>query len=96
VATAWSGVLDFLDPECAGLVGYSLISVDSLDNLPAPAGSRWAEADAHDAAHWLRRLEAEPNLRERLAAAALRKARQTFSQAEFEERLRIYTAAQTR
>jgi glycosyltransferase involved in cell wall biosynthesis len=84
VATAWSGVLDFLDAESACLVGYRLVPVDRLDNLPAPAGSHWAEADIQEAADCLRRLEADPGLRQRLAAAARRTAQRVFSQAEFD------------
>jgi glycosyltransferase involved in cell wall biosynthesis len=96
VATAWSGVLDFLDSESAGLVGFRLVPVDRLDNLPAPRGSRWAEADIHEAARWLQRLEAAPELRERLARAALQKARRAFGQAAFEEQLQKYAGAASR
>jgi glycosyltransferase involved in cell wall biosynthesis len=93
VATAWSGVLEFLDPESAALVGYRLVPVDRLDNLPAPPGSRWAEPEIDEAAHWLRRLESEPGLRERLAQAARQKASHAFGQAVFEEHLQKYAGA---
>jgi glycosyltransferase involved in cell wall biosynthesis len=85
VATGWSGVLDFLDSDCAGLVGYELVPVERLDNLPAPQGSVWAEPDVAEAALWLQRLEADRALGRLMAARAHGRAKTVFSQSRFEE-----------
>lgn len=84
VATGWSGVMDFLDRSCAGLVDYSFVPVDQLDNLPAPPGSLWAEPDIADAASWLRRLKENPSLAAQMAVRARDLSRLVFSQAAFE------------
>ena len=85
IATGWSGVLDFLDSDCAALVGYQLVPVERLDNLRAPSGSLWAEPDIAEAARWLQRLEANDTLRRRLGERAQERARVLFSQGHFEE-----------
>jgi len=89
VATGWSGVLDFLDSDCAGLVGYKLVPVERLDNLPAPRGSVWAEPDIAEAARWLQRLESDAELCRHIAARALVRAKAVFSQSHFEEQLAV-------
>lgn len=71
VATGWSAPMDFLDGDSAALVGFKLTPVRD------PAGMYrdgvWAEPDLDQAAAWLRRLAADPELRWRIGAAARRK-----------------------
>jgi hypothetical protein len=93
VTTGWSGVLDFLDRSCAALVNYRLVSVLELDNLPAPAGSLWAEPDIAHAAYWLTRLETDRELRGTLAQRASDLASRVFSQTAFNEAFRQADAA---
>jgi glycosyltransferase involved in cell wall biosynthesis len=69
VATGWSGNLDFMSPETSSLVSYKLIpAIDPRGNYELP-GALWAEPDIEDAADALKRLAADPALRERLGAA---------------------------
>ncbi|WP_299340430.1 glycosyltransferase family 4 protein [uncultured Pseudoxanthomonas sp.] len=55
LATGWSGNLEFMDAECAGLIDYSLVPVPEAA-YPGSAGQRWAEPDEEHAAHWMQRL----------------------------------------
>lgn len=61
VATAWSGNVDFMDENCALMVGYQLKPV-----LPGQyshtSGQHWADADVDQAAAHMRRLWEDPAL----------------------------------
>lgn len=73
IATAWSGNMDYMDHESACLVDYKLIpTADDPWYVPDYLGEAacWAEPDISHAAHWMRRLADEPELRARKAAAA--------------------------
>lgn len=63
VATAYSGVTDFLDQSNSFLVPYRLVELGD-DEGPYPAGARWAAPSAGDAADHLRNLRNDPQLRE--------------------------------
>jgi len=67
VATAWSGVLDFLDESCALLVPSTPTPV--ADPQGIYRGQSWAEPDIAAAAAALMRLRSEPGLGRRLAEA---------------------------
>ena len=69
VATDYSGTRDFCRPEHAALVDYRLVPVRAGE-YPFGDGSRWAEPDLAHAATWLRRLAADPELRQRFGSAA--------------------------
>jgi glycosyltransferase involved in cell wall biosynthesis len=71
LATAFSGVVDFMDADCAMLVPYSLIQVDDPQGIYR--GQQWADPDLDAAAEGLRRLRDNPALRAKLAAAARRR-----------------------
>jgi glycosyltransferase involved in cell wall biosynthesis len=68
VATGWSGNLDFMDADCAALVGFRLVPVD--DPRQVYVGGEWAEPDQADAAARLRQLADDPGLRAALGARA--------------------------
>jgi len=76
IATAWSGNLDYMDAENAFLVGHRLVPVRAetqrayfVESVGPEA--RWAEPDVDDAAAWMRRIAADPDLaRARGARAA--------------------------
>jgi glycosyltransferase involved in cell wall biosynthesis len=68
LATAFSGVLDFMDEACALLVPSRPTPVD--DPQGVYRGQSWAEPDVAAAAEALVRLRADPGLGARLSAAA--------------------------
>jgi len=68
LATAWSGVLDFIDGSCGMLVPSSQTPV--ADPQGIYRDQTWAEPDLGAAAQALGRLRAEPELRARLSTAA--------------------------
>lgn len=69
VATAWSGNMEFMTPDNSCLVGFSLVPVPEGGYLDARA-QRWAEPDVSEAAEWMRRLAAEPQLATRIGEIA--------------------------
>lgn len=74
IATAWSGNMSFMDNSCGCLVRYRLVPVNGNWNFFKPdfigPNAFWAEPMIDDAAHWMRKLHADPHLRRRLGAAA--------------------------
>ena len=76
VATAWSGVMDFLDADCAALVPWTRSPVEDVQAMYA--GGWWAEPDLAVAADHLRRLIEDPQARARLRARAAAKAARVF------------------
>ncbi len=71
VATGWSGNMDFMNERNSAPVSYDLVPVqDPYDGAFIADGQLWAEANVEHAADWLRRLAAEPALRQRLGDAA--------------------------
>jgi glycosyltransferase involved in cell wall biosynthesis len=77
VATAYGGILDYASSASACLVGYELAELsegafylDEPGEWGVEVGQRWASADVDQAAGWLRRLAANPSLRERIGRAA--------------------------
>lgn len=83
VATAWSGVMEFLDPSTAALIGYRFKLVEELDNVSVPAGCRWAEPDLQEAARWLKNLKDNEELRRSMAVAAKKRADMQFHEDVF-------------
>jgi glycosyltransferase involved in cell wall biosynthesis len=63
VATGWSGNMEFMDNDCAALVGYRLVpATDPRGVLQAP-GAQWAEPDIAEAAAHLVNLADDPEAR---------------------------------
>ncbi len=59
VATNWSSNTEFMNEDCACMVGYELVPVNG--EYPGDDGTmQWAEPDAHQAAKFLKRLRDEP------------------------------------
>jgi glycosyltransferase involved in cell wall biosynthesis len=79
LATAYSGVLDFLDETCAVLVPCVLTPV--ADPQGVYRGQTWAEPDLDAAAAGLRRLREDAWLRSTLAEAARRRVAERLSPA---------------
>ncbi len=76
VATAWSGVMDFLDEEAAALAPWTPCPVQDVQAMYT--GGWWAEPDLAAAAGHLRRLLTDADARERLGARAAARAAQVF------------------
>jgi glycosyltransferase involved in cell wall biosynthesis len=71
VATGWSGNMDFMNERNSAPVSYDMVPVqDPYDGAFIADGQHWADAHVDHAADWLRRLAAEPELRQRLGDAA--------------------------
>lgn len=68
VATGWSGNLQFMDRDSAGLVDHRLVPVADDRDIYSLNDAVWAEPDIEHAATWLRRLVDDPPLRAALAA----------------------------
>jgi len=69
IATAWSGNLDFMDPQASCLVDCRLVPVGQTIG-PYEGWQQWAEPDLDQAAGYLRQLKAEPGWAQRLGAKA--------------------------
>ena len=71
IATGWSGNLQFMSPECAALLPYTLVPLDDPAGIyPALEGALWAEPDLEAGAEALADLAKDPGKRQRLGAAA--------------------------
>lgn len=60
IATGWSGNMDFMDKECAGIVEFDLVPVPEHAYIDGK-GQRWAEPREESAAGWMRRLADDRN-----------------------------------
>jgi glycosyltransferase involved in cell wall biosynthesis len=69
VATAWSGNMDFMNAANSLPVDYRLVPLEE-DHGPYARGERWADPDLADAAAKMRRVAADPELRQRLGQRA--------------------------
>jgi glycosyltransferase involved in cell wall biosynthesis len=88
IATCWSGNMSFTNARNSCLVGYDFIPVRGENQIAyAPSnlgpGAVWADARVDEAAHWMRRLADEPQLRERIARTA------RSDMAEYQRRIQI-------
>jgi glycosyltransferase involved in cell wall biosynthesis len=94
ISTAWSGTMDFTGEEDSCLVGYDLVPVVASHPAYRPdaigPGQVWAEPRVDEAAHWMRRLADDAELRARIgsrALAAMAARREQHSKAPFYDRL---------
>ena len=69
VATGWSAILDFMTPDNAILLPYTLVPVKDVDERYVIKDTFWAEVDEDATAAALQRLYADPGFRDRLALA---------------------------
>jgi len=94
ITTAWSGTMDFTGEEDSCLVGYDLVPVVASHPAYRPdaigPGQMWAEPRLDEAAHWMRRLADDAELRARIggrALAAMEARRAEHTKAAFYDRL---------
>lgn len=71
IATAYSGNVDFMNPDNSLMVGYELVMLTE-DHGPYPRGSVWAEPNSQHASGLLRRIYEDPELGRRLGHRAQR------------------------
>lgn len=76
MATAYSGNMDFMDPQSAALIDWKPVA--ARDPQGMYAGALWAEPDLGAAAVALRRLIADPAAREGLGRRGQARARRYF------------------
>jgi glycosyltransferase involved in cell wall biosynthesis len=82
VATGWSGNMDFMAPDAAGLVPYKLIDAHDPRGTYELKGAQWAEPDVDAAAAGLRRLADDPAARAAMAVAGQALAREALGAAQ--------------
>jgi glycosyltransferase involved in cell wall biosynthesis len=61
ILTNWSGNVDYMSGDNCIAIDYELVQLDR-DYGPYKAGQHWAEPDLDQAAGWMKRLVAEPEL----------------------------------
>jgi glycosyltransferase involved in cell wall biosynthesis len=62
IGTAYSGNMDFMNNENSFLVDFRLVDVPE-GAYPHSAGQKWAEPDIESAAHWMRKVRDDSELR---------------------------------
>lgn len=77
IATAWSGNMDFMAYSCGCPVRYRLMRAAGNFGFLQPEflgpNALWADPVIEDAVAWMQRLHADPQIRQRLGAAAKRR-----------------------
>ena len=61
IITNWSGNTDYMTDDNCVRIDYELVQL-GRDYGPYKAHQRWAEPDLEQAAHWMKRIVAEPDL----------------------------------
>ena len=79
VTTAYSGNMDFCEPDNCYLVDYNLISVREDEYIFVERGSQWAQPDLDYAASVMRAVAADPASTQRKGAAAAAYVQARFS-----------------
>ncbi len=69
IATGWSGNMDFMDPNSAVLIGYTLIPARDPRGIYEVSGAMWAEPDHAQAVAALQRLAGDAGSRRTIGAA---------------------------
>jgi glycosyltransferase involved in cell wall biosynthesis len=78
IITNWSGNTDYMTTDNCIAIDYKLGKLDR-DYGPYSAGQHWAEADLEQAAHWMKRLAAEPELGNEIGLRGQQTIRNEFS-----------------
>ena len=90
VTTGWSAPAEFLHPEGAALVGWTLSPVEDPQGQYDTVGSKWAEPDLDQAAGQLRTLIGSVETRNRMGARARRHAEDVFDAERWAHRMRDF------
>ena len=78
MVTNWSGSTDYMTAENCISIDYELVRLDR-DYGPYKAGQRWAEPDLDQAAHWMKKLAAEPELAKQIGLRGQQTIKSQFS-----------------
>jgi glycosyltransferase involved in cell wall biosynthesis len=78
IATGYSGNMDFMNSENSFLVDYGMVPV-GVDGGPYPAAASWADPDLEQAAHFMRLVFENSEVREQIARAGAVSIRETNS-----------------
>lgn len=70
IATNWSGNLDYMDKHSAALVSAGLIRSQGEDGFYSLGDQVWADPSIPEAASWLKKLAADPEIGLRMSARA--------------------------
>jgi glycosyltransferase involved in cell wall biosynthesis len=79
IATGYSGNMDFMDHECAAIVGFDLVPVVDPQGIYTVPACQWAEPRIVEAVTWLKRLREDPHLRFTMGEAGYRRAKEMLS-----------------
>jgi glycosyltransferase involved in cell wall biosynthesis len=83
IATGWSGNMDFMDADCAALIGYRLVPARDPRGVFEAPGAVWAEPDLANAVERLCQLANDPQTRVALGSAGQAAARTRLGAASF-------------
>ena len=78
IITNWSGNTDYMTADNCVRVDYELVQLDR-DYGPYKAHQRWAEPDLNQAAHWMKKIVAEPELARQIGLRGQQTIRSEFS-----------------
>jgi glycosyltransferase involved in cell wall biosynthesis len=78
ILTNWSGNVDYMTDDNCIAIDYELVKLDR-DFGPYKAGQYWAEPDLDQAAHWMKRIVAEPELARNIGLKGQETIRSQFS-----------------
>jgi glycosyltransferase involved in cell wall biosynthesis len=81
IGTAFSGNLEFMDPENSCLVGFKLIAIEKGQYINDDERFRWADPDVEQAAHWMAKLVDDAEFRSRIATRGQSDVRGRFTHA---------------
>lgn len=79
IATGWSGNIDFMSENNSKLIGYKLIPVEDPQGTYNMKNLVWADPDLEEAAHWLKKMADDKELRNQLGRIAAKEAKEIFS-----------------
>jgi glycosyltransferase involved in cell wall biosynthesis len=78
IITNWSGNTDYMTSDNCIAIDYELVEL-GRDYGPYKAHQRWAEPDLEQAAHWMKRVVAEPELAKTIGLRGLETINSQFS-----------------
>lgn len=78
IITNWSGNTDYMTADNCVAIDYQLVKLER-DYGPYKAGQQWAEPDLEQAARWMKRLAAEPELAKQIGSRGQQTIKAEFS-----------------
>ncbi|HEY8412220.1 MAG TPA: glycosyltransferase family 4 protein, partial [Pyrinomonadaceae bacterium] len=78
IITNWSGNTDYMKPDNSVAIDYQLVRLDR-DYGPYQSGQQWAEPDLEQAAHWMKRFVADPELAKQIGSRGQQTIHSQFS-----------------